>query len=285
MAGRLENSWNLVKASGNVLAQDKELILFPLLSFIAAMVISISFFGPMLLLGNVEALAEGGGFTGTALMFLYYMVLYTVMFFFNAALVGAALLRLEGEDPTLADGFQIATSRIRTILGYAVIAATVGMVLKMISERAGIFGSLAAGLVGLGWNLATFMVVPVLITRDVDPVSAIRESAGLFKQTWGEQVAGNVGMGWAFGLLSFGVVIVSVLLMIVLGNIAPLLVLPVVVAMGFTLLILALVASALKGVYSAALYKYAVSGQVPSGFDARLFEQAFTEKKKRSWVW
>lgn len=284
MAGRLENSWNLVKASGNVLAQDKELILFPLLSFIAAMVISISFFGPMLLLGNVEAMAEGGGFTGTVLMFLYYMVLYTVMFFFNAALVGAALLRLEGEDPTIADGFQIATTRIRTILGYAVIAATVGMVLKMISERAGIFGSLAAGLVGLGWNLATFMVVPVLITRDVDPVSAIRESAGLFKQTWGEQVAGNIGMGWAFGLLSFGVIGVGVLMMFALGSIAPVLVLPVVVMMGFSLLIIALVASALKGVYSAALYKYAVSGEVPSGFDARLFEQAFTEKKKKSWI-
>lgn len=284
MAGKLQNSWNLVKASGNVLAQDKELILFPLLSFIATMVISISFFGPMLLIGEAEALAEGGGLMGTLLMFLYYMVLYTVVFFFNAALVGAALLRLSGEDPTVSDGFHIATTRIRNILGYAVIAATVGMVLKMISERAGALGSLAAGLVGMGWNLATFMVVPVLVTRDVDPVSAIRESADLFKRTWGEQVVGNIGMGWFFGLLTFAVVATSVLLMIALGSIAPVLVLPVVVGLGFSILTIALIASALKGVYSAALYKYAINGEVPSGFDPQLFEQAFKEKKKKGWI-
>ena len=285
MVGKIENSWNLVKASAHVLAQDKELILFPLLSFIATMVVSVSFFGPMLLMGNAEALAEGGSVMGTALMFLYYMVLYTVIFFFNAALVGAALLRLSGEDPTVSDGFHIATTRIRTILGYAVIAATVGMVLKMISERAGALGSLVAGFVGMGWSLATFMVVPVLVTRDVDPVSAIRESADLFKRTWGEQVVGNVGMGWVFGLVSVAVVITGVLLMVALGNIAPVLILPVLVGVGFSLLTIALIGSALKGVYSAALYKYAVSGEVPSGFDPRLFEQAFKEKRQKGgWI-
>ena len=32
--------------------------------------------------------------------FLFYVCLYFVMFFFNAALVGAALIRLGGGDPT-----------------------------------------------------------------------------------------------------------------------------------------------------------------------------------------
>ncbi len=285
MASRFETSWSLVKASAHVLAQDKELILFPLLSFIAAMVVSISFFGPMLILGNVEAVAEGGGMIGTVLMFLYYMVLYTVIFFFNAALVGAALLRLEGEDPTVSDGFHIATGRIRNILGYAVIAATVGMVLKMISERAGFIGSLVAGFVGLGWNLATFMVVPVLVTNDLDPVSAIRQSGSLFRQTWGEQVVGNIGMGWAFGLMFVGVTLVFGALMGLFGSVAPILTLPLVVGLGLSWLTLALVSSALKGVYSAALYKYALSGEVPSGFDRRHFESAFRPKKAKSgWI-
>ncbi len=101
----------------------------------------------------------------------------TVIFFCNTALVGAALIRLRGGDPTVADGFRIAASRVGPILGYAFIAATVGMVLRAISERSGFLGRLVVSLVGFAWNLATFLAVPVLVVEDVGPIEAVQRSA------------------------------------------------------------------------------------------------------------
>src|SRR5690606_4396927 len=163
MFAKLTNSWELVKASWEVLRSDKELLIFPIVSFVAVLLVSISFFVPIGLIGyndgNVNAL-------GYVLLFLYYVVMYTVIFFFNTALVGAALKRLEGGDPTLSDGLSIATSRLGQIIGYAVIASTVGVALNWLRDQ-GFIGRIAAGLIGFAWGVATFLVVPVLVVENV----------------------------------------------------------------------------------------------------------------------
>ena len=53
--------------------------------------------------------------------------------------------------------------------------------LRMISERSGNLGRIVTSLVGLAWNLATYLVVPVLVIEGVGPVEAIKRSAGLLK--------------------------------------------------------------------------------------------------------
>ena len=103
--------------------------------------------------------------SGYVVGFLFYVVQYFVIFFCNTALVGAALIRLRGGDPTVADGFRIAGVAHRRHPRLRVIAATVGMILRAISERSGFIGKLVVGLVGLAWNLATFLVVPVLVVE------------------------------------------------------------------------------------------------------------------------
>lgn len=188
------------------------------------------------------------------------MVQYTVVFFFNSALVGAALIRMEGGDPTVGDGMRIAMKRLPAILGYAALAATVGMVLRFLSERLGFIGRMVIGLVGMAWNLATFLTVPVLVTQNIGPVDAVKESASLFKRTWGEQVVGNVGMGWAFFLMGLSWTLVAVVPAVFLLQVS--------VPAGITLLgvgilgylFLGLFSASLKGVYTAALYRYATHG-------------------------
>jgi hypothetical protein len=129
-------------------------------------------------------------------LFLFYLVQYSIIFFFNCALVGAAMIRLDGGDPTVRDGLRIASSRIVQIIGYAAIAATVGLILRLIEERAGFIGRWIAGLIGLAFTVATFLTVPILVSRDVGPVEAVKESAALLKKTWGENIIGNGGMGF-----------------------------------------------------------------------------------------
>ncbi|HKK93654.1 MAG TPA: DUF6159 family protein, partial [Longimicrobiales bacterium] len=141
MAGSLSNSWNLVKASAKVLSMDRELLIFPLLSGIASILVMISYFGPIGLLGGWELLdTDSGGYLSTVILFGFYLIQYFVVFFFNTALVGAALIRMEGGDPTISDGMRIAVDKLPAILGYAAIAATVGMVLRMLAERLGFIG-------------------------------------------------------------------------------------------------------------------------------------------------
>ena len=281
---RLRNSWALMKASANVLRLDKELMFFPLLSGVATIIVSATFIAPAFAVGDgfdtLSRATEDGSYLGYVLGFLYYVALYTVIFFFNTALVGAAMIRLDGGDPTVSDGLSIAFRKLPTVIGYAVIAATVGMILRAIEERVGFLGRIIIGLLGVSWTLATYLTVPVLATKDVSALDAVKESAGLFRKTWGEQMVANAGMGLAFVLITIAMIGTFVPLTILLGGINEALVIPMVISMGGGLVFLGLLSSTLQGIYSAALYRYATTGDPGVGFDAAAMQDAFRPKKK-----
>lgn len=277
MAGSLSNSFALVKASANVLKLDKELMVFPLMSGIATALVTASFFAPLVVTGG-WAIFEDGSYVAYAMGFLLYLANYFVMFFFNTALVGAALIRLDGGDPTVSDGLAIASKRLPSILGYAAIAATVGMVLRAISERSGFVGRMVIGLIGMTWTLTTYLTVPVLVTKDVGAIDAVKESAALFRRTWGEQVVGNFGLGWAVALMGLSWGIVSVLTIMALSTIGGGAVVFGIAIAVLGYLFLALFSSALKGVYTAALYRYAMTGEA-GYFDPGIMGNAFRPKR------
>jgi hypothetical protein len=279
---RLSNSWDLVKASAAVLRADTELLLFPAISAVLSILVVVTFFVPAVLTGFIVA-GDGGASAVTggtyAFILLFYVVQYFVIFFCNTALVGAAMIRLRGGDPTVADGFRIAASRIQPILGYAVIAATVGLVLRAISERSGLLGRLVVGLIGLAWNLATFLVVPVLVVEDVGPIEAIQQSAAYLKRTWGEQIAGNLGMGLFFGLISLGTLAAGVaLLLAAAATDSAFLIIFVAVCLLMAFVTIALVSSALSGIYAAAVYRYAAEGETGAFFTPAMVKGAFRRK-------
>ena len=202
MFERFSRSWGLIKASAGVLAKDKELLVFPLLSAVCTLLVVAAFVLPAIGLGALDGLGENGVSAGAYLLaFLFYLVQYFVIFFFNSALVGAAMIRLDGGDPTVRDGLRIAAGKALPILGYAAIAATVGMILRAVQERAGFLGRLVAGFLGVAWTLASFLVVPVLVSRDIGPVDAVKESAALLRKTWGENLIGQGGVGLVFFLV------------------------------------------------------------------------------------
>ena len=282
MFERLDRSMDLVRASARVLKQDKELLWFPLISSAALVVVIACFALPVFGLAAIDGLERADGSTSPlvyVIAFLFYFVQYSVIFFFNTALVGAAMIRLGGGDPTFRDGMRIATSKIGTILGYAFIAATVGMILRAIQERVGFIGKIIVGLLGVGWTIATFLVVPVLAARDVGPIEAIKESATLLKDTWGENVIGQAGMGLVFGLILMGVVIAGfVLIGLTVATQSVFLIAVAVVVTVLAVGITVLIQAALAGIYSAALYRYATDGEGSPGFDAGAMKLAFAPK-------
>ena len=277
MFDKISRSWTLVKASAAVLRSDKELLLFPVISAIATLLVAATFLLPVIGL----RLFEGGqvGVLGAVVGFLFYLCQYFVIFFFNTALVGAAMIRLEGGDPTVADGLRIARSKAGVILGYAAIAATVGLLLQMVREKSGVIGKIVVGLVGMAWTLASFLVVPILVSRDVGPIDAVKESIELLKRTWGENVAGNVGIGMAFGLITMLVVVLAIGLVIAAAAVGGVKLAIVVGIVGvLAVALVAVIQAALSGIYSAAVYRYAVDGIAPAGFAGPQLQSAFLPK-------
>ena len=280
--GRFARSWELVKLCWQVLQQDKELVVFPIVSTIGVLIVSASFVIPGFFTGFWQGVSDNGAGVGLwVLIVLFYLVEYLVIIFFNAALVSAAIIRLEGGDPTLGDGLRGAWSHIGAILGYAAIAATVGLVLQILRERGGIAGVIVAALGGMAWNIITFLVIPVLVVEGIGPVAAIKRSGGLLKKTWGEQIIGNAGIGLVFGLLGFAVAVVGIGLGVLIMSAGVVVLGIAVIAVAvIAIMVISLLGATLRGIYSAALYEYAVGGAT-GAFDQEMLAGAFQPKRSR----
>ena len=282
MFERFSRSWSLIKASAGVLSKDKELLVFPLLSSICTVIVAVAFILPALGMGSLDGLKEGGAGVSVGmyvLTFLFYLAQYFVIFFFNTALVGAAMIRLDGGDPTVGDGLRIAGRKIVPILGYAAIAATVGMILRSLQERAGFLGKIVVSMIGVAWTVASFLVVPVLVSRDIGPIDAVKESAALLKKTWGENLIGQGGVGVVFGLIYVPMVLLGIAVIVLAamtGN--GVLIGTAVAVMVVAFVLVALIHAALAGIYSAALYRYAMGEASSTGFDGQMLQQAFRLK-------
>jgi MFS family permease len=280
MFAKIRNSWTLIKASAGVLRADKELIVFPIVSTIGVLIVTASFALPMVLAGFFDALFEGRSqVLGLVVGFVFYVVQYFVIIFANSALVGAAMIRLRGGDPTVGDGFRIAMGHVGTILGYALVSATVGMILRWLSERGKTLGRIASSIGGLAWNLATYLVVPVLVIEDVGPLEAIRRSANLLKKTWGEQIVGNFSIGLIFGLLTVLVILLGIPTFVFVASTNSVAIIALTALLFVLILVfLGLVSSTLNGIYVAAVYRYAAEGEASGFFSEEMVRGAFRPK-------
>ena len=280
MSGRFSRSLELAKASFAVVRADKELILLPVMSVFALIVIVLSLAVPVAVLGGFSTEAAQSEPLAMLGALIFYVVTYFVALFFNAALVGAAMIRMDGGNPTLGDGLRIAWARKGRILGYALIAATVGLILRAIEERVGWLGSLVVKLIGVAWAVATFLVVPVLVTRDVGPVGAVKESAELLRSTWGENLIGNFGLGLVFMLVYFAWIALGIGAVVVASKTGYVALIAGVVLVGVVgLLAISALQATMQGVYAAALYRHATRPEAPvPGFPPELMANAFRVK-------
>jgi hypothetical protein len=274
--GKFDRTWQLMSASWNVLKKDKEILLFPVLSGIALVLVLASFAVPLLMIGDFKRMAVSGADSETWIaLFLFYFSNYLIIIFFNTAIVACATIRMGGGDPAVSDGLRAASNRLSAIFGWAAISATVGMILRMIENRASFIGRIVAGLLGMAWSITNYLVIPVLVNENKGPIEAYQESVRLLKKTWGEELIGNFSFGLVFFVLSLPAIIL-VFAGVLMGN-GVLTLIFIVLALLYGVL-LSVIQSALQGIFQAALYQYAQKGSVASGFDQNLLKNAITPK-------
>lgn len=210
-----------------------------------------------------------------ALCFLFYYCNYFVIIFFNAGLVSYVVMKMNGGTPTVGDGLRAALERWPLIAGWALIAATVGFLLKIIEDRSDKIGQIVASILGGAWALITFLVVPILVVEQKGPFSALKESTLLLKKTWGE----NIIMNFSFSAIMFLLMIPAIAVIILATMAHNVVVLEVCVAGVIAyFVLLALVQSALEAVFQTAIYTYARINQVSTGFDESDLKSTITRR-------
>lgn len=302
MFHRVSQSWQLTKQSWSVLRTDRQLLLFPIFSGIGVVVALVLTAVPAGLLFHAcglldfiekasDAKAAGGPapdmppmltVAGVIALFLAYFAAFTVATFFNTALVACAIARFNGEDTSLRAGLRLAVKRLPQILAWSAVNATVGVILELLKERAGLLGRWMLSLVGFAWNIAAFFAVPVLVVEGCGPIETLKRSAKVLTKTWGQSVVAQVGISAATGLMGLAVFLVvmgsGVGLAVALDNVwfgFGALGLAVVLLIG-----MAIVAATLKQILIAACYRYASTGLIPEHFDGSTLRTMFAPKGK-----
>ena len=271
---RIVNTWELAKVSWGVLRQDRELLLIPLLSFVSALVVLAALLVPTF------ALLDTGTGEDTASPALVMIAIVTALalsvigVFFNGALVAGAHERMSGGDPTVGSAMRRAMSRLAGLLPWALLTGTVGIILQALRERAGFLGDFVVRLAGAAWEVVTYLVIPAIVIDDHSAVEGLKRSGELLKETWGENLAARVG----FGVLGMIAMIPAVIVLALAGALGgPALAVGMLVAVPYAALVI-VVLTALNAVFQTALYLYATTGSVPSGYENSNLPDSFSRK-------
>lgn len=271
---RLKNGWELAKLSFSVINKNRYLLLFPVISITALILVIASFFvGATSLFGEQIGTwldnEEVGDYLVYVVLFLFYIVNYFVIVFFNSALIHCAVKTLEDAPTSLGDGLSFAATKVGKIFAWSVVSATVGVILQAVQDS-GRVGEIVGALIGTAWSILTFFAVPILIYENKDVFGTIKESGRLMKEKWGESLSANV----SFGLFHVGGIIVAVLIGVLLSTINE--IAGIVVGIILFLTISTIISTA-RTVFVAAVYNHVI-GRPTGEFGGDTLDSVFIHK-------
>lgn len=282
-------SWQITRLTFNVINKDRELLWFALLSFLFSALFTVAMIVPSVL----PALFSGGKSIDSLeiyqyiLIFITYFGLAFIATFFNVCVVYTTKVRFEGGNATFGESLRFGFSRVGLIARWSLLAASVGLLLRVLDNlaaRLGKVGQIVAGilisLIGMAWSIVTIFVVPVLVYEGLGPIDAVKKSTQAIKKTWGESLVKSIGLGLMQFLAFVILIILSAGLTYALmmqfqeaGLIAG-------IVIGAVLLLLAgLIFNVASTIFNTALYVYANEQIVAADFKEEVIKGAFRSKK------
>jgi hypothetical protein len=259
---RLKIGFGMARRSGRVLRAHPKLLVFPLLGGVSGIAFIATLFGSLLFTDSIQ----DPGIVLYGALFLAYLVETFVASFFTAALVAATRTVFHGEEPSIRGALAAAWQRKLPLLAWSVVAAIVGVIIRIIESEDNLVAQLLAGVFAVAWGVMTYFVVPVIVFRDPSLTEMFSESATTFKDTWGESIGAMATIDVFSFLLALAGLALGVLTFVVTaGTGIQLLAAVVVGGSGFVFGLL--VGKALSGVAKTALYVYATESTAPAFFD------------------
>lgn len=267
--GTFGDSWALTKTAFRTIREDKALLLFPLVSGLCAIgIIAMFAVGLFTMFFYTNLASNPNTFQAVVglLFLLVYFLLWIVSVYFQGALIGAATMKLNGGQPTFSDGMKEARAHAGKLIAWALIGATIMLVIRAIASRMrGIVGVVFQVGAGLAIGALTYFLIPVLMYEQQSAWGSLKRSASLFAKTFGRTFLSNLALGLILALgflLGFVLLIVGAILLFG-GSVIPGLILALA---GLAMIVfMVILASAAEGVLTAALYRFATTGQVAPG--------------------
>ena len=270
---RFSATWSLMKSSITVLLEDKKMLLFPIFSGLCTLIVGLTFIIPIAFTGGIRSLGIFETMPDWMMfitIFLFYYINYFVIIFFNSGAVLYSIKHIKGEKPTFGNVFNELRDRLGHLLGWTAIAATIGIIVNSIENQSDFVGKLVAGLIGLSWTVTSFLVIPVLVIERKGPIESLKESAGMLKKSWGEQLIGHFSFGLIFTALFIGAGALTIPLFF-LGEIFSLIGLALLIIFGLFLGILQWI---LQSIFMATLYLYVRESRLPGSFSQTQIDSA-----------
>jgi hypothetical protein len=281
-------SWNITKLTFGVINKDRELLSFALLSFIFSAMYSVAMIVPFVLptIMQEDFTTESLQAFEYVIVFLTYFGLAFIATFFNVCVVYTTKIRFEGGNATFMESLKFGMSRFMLILQWSLVAASVGLLLRILTDaakRLGKVGQIVAqiliGLMGMAWSIVTIFVVPVLVYEGLGPIDALKKSTLIIKKTWGESLIKSIGLGLVQFFVFMMIFALCIGLCYVLYNSFEFTGLLIGVGIGALLLLLAgLVFTVASTIFNTALYVYANNNLIADGFNEEVVKGAFRQK-------
>ncbi len=298
MLERLSRGWAMARSCFVIVRRYPKLAVLPAISgaaFLIVLGLAVASLLPQLT--SLHAITEplwakvGPDTNGYPLFlaacFVVYYLLVALAVFCNVALIGCALRCHAGQEPSLRDGVAAAMGRLPQILGWALVAATVGIILNAIEgfleDKLGFLGSLIGGLFEFGWSVVTYFVLPVLAAEGIGPIAAVRRSSAILRSKWGESLAGETRFGLVgllFYLQAALLFFAGLALHLSYGPAAVAPLAPILIALGIVYaVVITVVLQTLSTVFLTGVYLYATTDRVPPTLDPDLVVGAFRSKR------
>jgi hypothetical protein len=199
-------SFAMAKSSYLVVARDPALLIFPILSGIAGLLVLASFVAAVIATGDAPPptdMVEGTWQDHLVLIeaSLFCLASYLCVVFFNVALLISTQAALEGRGARLGEGLAGASRRLGAIVGWSLLGAGVGVALRAAEGSSQRVAAVMSAVFGITFTALSFFVLPVLVVEGLGPFAALRRSKELLEESWLDAFIGHVSLGW-FGLVA-----------------------------------------------------------------------------------
>lgn len=281
----LARSWEYAKISYGMIWENKQLVIFPIISSIATIIVMASFLAPLWSTGMIDRMTSDDPAKAVSdavlysIIFAFYFCNYFVIVFFNAALTACAMRVVNGEQPTVGDGLAVAMRRLPQIAAWAFVSAIVGVILQIIENANEKVGRFISSILGSAWTALTYFVVPVIVVDGVGPIEAFKSSVGTLKKQWGTALVGGFSLGFLGLLIIVPIVLVAGGLIWLATQSMGTNGLIIAIAISVVLFAIGMAVNSAAGVvFKALLFNFATNRSLPQGINASHFGDAFVSK-------
>ena len=205
----ISRAWTFMKQSVGMAFKDKDLILPSVFSVLVNVCIIggvIAILWATGLFQVMDADEETGMQkiinTGAGVLTTFVSLLIT--YFFTGMTVNLIDVHLTGRDATLGEAFADARKNFMAIMWLAVVATLIAMVRSALRSKQGRgLGDVASDAIGKVWQVATYLMLPIIILEDVSLGEASKRAWKLHSEGAIGVVVGEIGVSVLTGVIGF----------------------------------------------------------------------------------